>query len=199
MKTSRILAWTLASLVVGGSVAYGQTLVDVAREEEARRKSVKAPSRVYTLQDVQKASGADPAAPVSAPQGATAAAAAPAAPAATPPGPAAAAPPDPSKTEPPPKDEAYWRGQVSGARDKLGRSAAYLNALKTQYGVLTDRFLALADGAQRGAVAAEIQKVDAEINRLQQEMGEQTKALADLEEEARRAGVPPGWIRLPDF
>ena len=66
MKTSSILAWSLVGLVLGGSVAYGQSLVDIARREEDRRKAVKTPARVYTIQDVQKASGVDPNASVAA-------------------------------------------------------------------------------------------------------------------------------------
>jgi hypothetical protein len=195
MKTSHILAWSLAGLIAGGSVAYGQTMADVARKEEARRQAVKTPARVYTIQDVQRANGADPTAPVSAPPGGTAA---PAASAVSAPGAAAVALPEPSQTEPATRDEAYWRGQFASAREKLERSTAYTNALKTQYSVLANRFVTLSDASERGAVAAEMQKAEAEITRLQEEGGQQAKDLADLEEQARRAGVPAGWIRQPD-
>ena len=35
----------------------------------------------------------------------------------------------------------------------------------------------------------------AEQERVKAEIEAQKKAIADLEEEARKAGVPPGWIR----
>ena len=35
----------------------------------------------------------------------------------------------------------------------------------------------------------------AELNRLTTEVQAQTKAITDIQEEARRAGVPPGWLR----
>jgi hypothetical protein len=195
MKTSRILAWSLVGLIAGGTVAYGQSLADVARKEGERRKAIKTPAHVFTIQDVQKASGADPTAPVAAPPAATPA---PAASGASAPGAAAAAPPEPSEAEPPAQDEAYWRGRFASAREKLERSTAYIDALKTQYSVLANRFIALSDAAERGAVFAEMQKAEAEINRLQEEVSQQTQELADLEEQARRAGVPAGWIRQPD-
>jgi hypothetical protein len=196
MKISSILASSLVGLVLGGSVAYGQSLVDIARREEDRRKAVKTPARVYTLQDVQKANGVDPTAPVAAaPGGATA----PAAAAAVPPDTAAAAKP---AAQPAPeegaKDEAYWREAFAGARDRLERSTAYMSALKTQYDVLANRFTTLNDPAARGAVVVEMEKVQAQIDRLQLDVDQQTKDLAALEEEARRARVPPGWIRPPD-
>jgi hypothetical protein len=196
MRISRIVAWSLAGLIAGGSVAYAQTLGDIARKEEERRKAVKTPAHVYTLQDVERASGVDPTVPVAVPAAAPAvpAASAAAAPAAT-----AAAQPEPSRTEPAAKDEAYWRGQFASARDKLERSNAYINALKTQYSALANRFITLSDAGERGAVLAEMQKAEAEISRLQEEVGQQTKELADLEVQARRAGVPAGWIRRPDF
>jgi hypothetical protein len=33
------------------------------------------------------------------------------------------------------------------------------------------------------------------MERVKKEITEHTKALADLQEEARKAGVPPGWLR----
>jgi hypothetical protein len=35
----------------------------------------------------------------------------------------------------------------------------------------------------------------AELTRLKQAIVTETKAIADFQEEARRAGVPPGWLR----
>jgi hypothetical protein len=196
MKTSSILAWSLVGLVLGGSVAYGQSLVDIARREEDRRKAVKTPARVYTIQDVQKASGVDPNAPVAA---APAGAATPADAAASPPDAATTAKPAPQPApEQGAKDEAYWREAFAGARDRLERSTAYMSALKMQYDVIANRFTTLSDLAARGAAIAEMEKVQAQIDRLQLDVEQQTKDLAALEEEARRSHVPPGWIRPPD-
>jgi hypothetical protein len=193
MTTRSVLAWTLVGLVFGGSVAHGQSLVDIARKEEERRKAVKTPSKVYTVLDVRKASGVDPTAPLPAPQGGAATAAeSPSAPA------PAAKPAEPTPPDQSAKDEAYWRRVFTEARDRLARSSGFMSALKTQYDVLANRFTTVSDAAQRGAIVAEMEKVQGEIDRLQQDIDQQTKDLASLEDQARKAGVPPGWIRQPD-
>jgi hypothetical protein len=39
---------------------------------------------------------------------------------------------------------------------------------------------------------------EADVESAKKELADAQKAQADLEDEARRAGVPPGWIRLDD-
>ena len=41
---------------------------------------------------------------------------------------------------------------------------------------------------------AQVQAKD-ELERMKEAVSADTKAIADLDEEARRAGVPPGWLR----
>jgi hypothetical protein len=40
-----------------------------------------------------------------------------------------------------------------------------------------------------------LNKALAELERVRGDIEAQEKAVTDLEEEARRAGVPPGWLR----
>src|SRR5450756_2400479 len=52
------------------------------------------------------------------------------------------------------------------------------------------------DPAKPGdAKADDRQKALAELERVKTEIEKLTKQIADIEEEARRAGVPPGWLR----
>jgi hypothetical protein len=51
------------------------------------------------------------------------------------------------------------------------------------------------DPAQRAVIADNRQKSLAELDRVKSEIEKNKKAIADIEEEARRAGVPPGWLR----
>jgi hypothetical protein len=44
-------------------------------------------------------------------------------------------------------------------------------------------------------VADNRQKALAELDRVKNDIVQQTKAIADIQSEARRAGVPPGWLR----
>ena len=53
--------------------------------------------------------------------------------------------------------------------------------------MIANRFTTLSDLAARGAAIAEMEKVQAQIDRLQLDVEQQTKDLAALEEEARRA------------
>ena len=45
------------------------------------------------------------------------------------------------------------------------------------------------------AAAPDRQKALAELDRVQKEIQADTKAIADIQEEARKAAVPPGWVR----
>ena len=51
------------------------------------------------------------------------------------------------------------------------------------------------DPVQKRAIEADRQKALAELARLNKAVIDGNKAIADLEEAARRAGVPPGWLR----
>ena len=51
------------------------------------------------------------------------------------------------------------------------------------------------DPAQRGVIETNRQKAVAELARLTKSVQADKKGISDLMEEARRAGVPPGWLR----
>src|SRR5258706_5223324 len=55
MVTSRVIA--ASALVLAASLASAQTLGDVAKKEEARRKDVKTPAKVYTNGDLRPDTG----------------------------------------------------------------------------------------------------------------------------------------------
>jgi hypothetical protein len=92
-------------------------------------------------------------------------------------------------------DEAMWRGRMAEARSQLERSRMFAEALQTRINSLWADFTARDDPAQRAVIEEDRKKTLAELERVKGEIEAQTKALADLEEEARRAGVPPGWLR----
>ena len=45
------------------------------------------------------------------------------------------------------------------------------------------------------AIAVERQKALADLDSLNKEIADGRKAITDLQEEARRSGVPAGWLR----
>ena len=200
MTIRLVLVWGLAGLAFAGSTASGQSLADVARQEQARRKAITTPIKEYTNKDVRPLPQPEPP-PSPQPETATAPAQQPAEAAAgadTAATPAAAAPQTtPPASEADVKDEAYWRTLASDAREKLEHSQDILSAFQLQNETLATRFAQTGDSAERARLVADIQRVQAEIDRVQTEIAARTQQLAAIEEQARRAGVPPGWIRPP--
>ena len=66
--------------------------------------------------------------------------------------------------------------------------------MQSRVNALTADFSARDDPAQR-VIGRDRQKAIDELNRLKLAIQHTRKAIADLEEEARRAAVPPGWLR----
>lgn len=195
MRNSYILTGTLLVLLAS-KVALPQSLGEIARKEEERRKTVKTPSKVYTNESLKRDPGVSAAPVASAPPSSSQPASAqstPASPAATP----ATNAPQPDAAKPPTqaKDETAWRTRISQARDQLERTKTLLDALQSRVNALSADFVNRDDPAQRAVIERDRQKALGEIERLKKEIGEYTKAVANIEEEARRAGVPPGWLR----
>ena len=78
---------------------------------------------------------------------------------------------------------------------QLDRDQIFTDALQTRINALTADLTARDDPAQRGVITRDRQKAIDELDRLKLAMQRTSKAIADLEEEARRASVPPGWLR----
>ena len=181
MRRLLFLTITVSTLTV--TLAAAQSLGDVAKQEEARRKAVKSPGKTYTGDSLRPDNAAAPAA------------AAPAAgsnkPATPEPSTSAAA----SGQQEPKKDEAYWRKRISSERDALDRSKTFADALQSRINALTTDFTARDDPFQRSQIGLDRQKALAELDRVKKEIVDQTKAISDTQEEARKAGVPAGWLR----
>jgi hypothetical protein len=165
-----------------------QSLADVARAEEARRKAVTGQVKVYTNETLRGEGGEPPpAAPQLAP--------------ATTPGGATAKPAAQPATKPTAsaadaaKDEKYWRDRVAMVRDALKRSQTFADALQVQINGLYTEFVNMNDPAQRAVIEQKRLGAIAEQDRVKADIARQTKALADIEDEGRRASVPAGWLR----
>jgi hypothetical protein len=184
----------IGTVLVGTAAPVAaQSLADVARAEEARRKAVKGQAKVYTNETLRGADGGDPpaASSPSPSSAATPAADATSKPAATSPESKPAPPGQPAAA----KDEKYWRDRLTTARDTLARSQTFAEALQTQINGLYTEFVNMADPAQRAVIEKKRLAAIAEQDRVKADIAKQTKALADIEEEARRANVPAGWLR----
>ena len=189
-----VLIGTIVALSLAGPAA-AQSLADAARQEETRRKAVKAPSKVYTNDNLRPSD--QPAPPAGTPAPAAPAPAASATPAAPTPGAAAAdtsAPPSATKPEAP-RDEKYWRGRIEAARAAVARAQTFQDALQSRINALSTDFVNRDDPAQRNQIAADRQKALAELDRVKKEIADGQKSIAAIQDEARRANVPAGWVR----
>jgi len=177
MKWFRLTAAVVVGVVctaVGASAQLGE----VARKEAERRKTVRSSSKTYTNESLTSAPQ-----PSSAPVASTPA----------------------SSTLPPPsasgdsadrkKDEAQWRDRIRGEREALERAKTFAEALQSRINALRTDFVNRDDPAQRSVIAADRDKALAELERVKKETEQHTKAIATIQEEARRAGVPAGWVR----
>ena len=170
----------LAAALAISAATSAQTLGDIAKREEARRKGVKTPAKVYTNDNLKPDTSSPP------PPASTAAGAQ------TPATPDAGQPPAAAG---PVKDEAYWKKRMSDARAALERSKTFAEALQVQINSLTNDFIARDDPVQKAKLGSDRDKALAQLDILQKEIAANTKAIADVEEEARKTGVPAGWVR----
>jgi hypothetical protein len=196
MRASTIARLILAPVLLLAAVAVqAQTLGDVARKEEERRKTVKAPAKVYTNDNLRNVDppAPSPVVPSSLAGQAAGSAAPPAAPA--PSDAAAQAAPGAGTPEAGVRDEKYWRGRIDAARAALTRSETFVEALQSRVNALSADFVNRDDPAQRNVIAADRQKALAELDRVKQEIAQHQKAIAAAQEEGRRAGAPAGWLR----
>jgi hypothetical protein len=191
MDKRLIFTSLVASSLLCSSAVTAQSLADVARAEEARRKTQKAPVKVYTNEDLGKGGEAAVTPPPPAADASTVK------PGASGPSAAAKAPAiKPSEqAEATGKDEKYWRTRITDARTAVQRSQAFHDALQSQINGLYAQFVATDDPAQRAVVEQKRLGALAELERVKAEIAKYTKAVADIEDEARRASVPPGWLR----
>jgi len=95
----------------------------------------------------------------------------------------------------PTKDQKYWAGRQKDLTDQLARDQIYSDALQSRINALTTDFVNRDDPAQRAVIAGDRQRSIDEMERLKAAIAADKKAIADFQEEARRAGIPPGWLR----
>ena len=190
VKVSLVVLVAAAGLAGSAYPVQAQALGDVARKEEERRKDIKAPAKVYTNKDLGSVPEGPVPGTVSSSGGSQPA--------------AAAAAPEAKATEEtgadkdttgPQKDQAYWSGRRKDLQAKLDSDQILAEAVQSRINALTADFSSRADPVQRAGVERDRLKALAELNRLRKSVEEGKKALANLDEDARKAGVPAGWLR----
>jgi hypothetical protein len=77
----------------------------------------------------------------------------------------------------------------------LSRDETFAVAMQSRINALTNEYTNEADPVAQGRLATDRQNAVAELNRLKKQIEDDKKAIAALQEDARRAGVPAGWLR----
>ncbi len=183
-----LFLFTVAALLTATGASYAQvapqpSLADVARAEEARRKTAKKAKVVITNGNLSAADLSGIAGTTNTPSTSA---------------PVARPAPEPEEEKPADagnkKDQKYWQERISGARSDLSRTQLFAESMQTRVNSLKNDIFNL-DYPARGVAEKQLNTTLAELERLKKEIEAKTKGIAAIEEEARRAGVPPGWLR----
>ena len=192
MRKTLLHIVALTAFAASAAPLAAQSLADVARKEEARRKDIKTPSKVLTNKDLSEVP------PATAPASSSASSSAP-----------SSSTSDSSSSTPAPaaseggatkdgagvKDQKYYSTKMKMLQDTLSRDQVLAEAMQTQINSLTTDFVNRDDPAQRAVIERNRTGAVAELARLKDQIKKDQKAIDDFQEEARRAGVPPGWLR----
>jgi hypothetical protein len=89
-----------------------------------------------------------------------------------------------------------WQQRMSSARGAVSNAESRITALQSKVNKLESDFYAWDDPAYRdGVIKPAWDQALADLEGAKQGLEGAKQRLADLEEEARKAGVPPGWLR----
>jgi hypothetical protein len=93
-------------------------------------------------------------------------------------------------------DENSWRLKMTGARAALEQDEVLYDAMQSRVNALVADFASRDDPAQRAEIERQRVRALDELDRLKKQIQKDKDAVSDIEEDARKKGVPPGWIRL---
>ena len=96
-----------------------------------------------------------------------------------------------------PQDEATWRQRADAARMRIADADANVTQAEQRLAALRSDLTAddsmnpFREQNRAGEITAQMERVDA----ARAEAAAARQAMSDLEDEARRSSVPPGWLR----
>ena len=198
MRLKGLALFAIVPVLLGAAMpAFAQTLADLAKQEEERRKKLPEAAKVYTNKDLAPAPPTSTPPPPANPPASSASSATPASGSSSADASAASSQDkkDEEKPKGPVKDQAYWAGKLKSLQENLSRDEGYAVAMQTRLNSLQTDFVNRDDPAQRAVIERDRNQVQSELQRLNKAIVDEKKAISDFMEEARRAGVPPGWLR----
>lgn len=179
---TRMAAVVVLAAASFASLSWAQGLGAVAQKEEERRKSIKGTGKTYTNENLKPEPPPPP--PPSGMVTSTSTVSS---------GPSSES--EEGEEAQASGNEASWRKRMADAREAQSRAQAFADALQSQINGLTTDFVNRDDPEQRAEVATSRDKAMAELERVKKELDEATKAVEAVQDDARKAGVPAGWVR----
>ena len=174
------------------SQAAAQSLAEIARQEKLRRAALAenaaaedAAPKVYTNADLRgggRLTTSEGPVPPAAAAGAADTAA-------TPPA------EDAAQTAGASTAEDQWQNRINAVRQARDRAELMAEALQNRVDGLLAEFTSRDDPAQRAVIGQDRQAALEELENTRAEIDDLARQIADIQEEARRASVPPGWLR----
>jgi len=176
-----------ALLVTIVSVAYSQSLGDLANKEGERRKEIKS-EKVITDEEAAKykesslTTNTSEQPPAKSESGNKV---------------------SPANKETPESDEpvdfegkteSYWRKTMAEARQKVKELEDQATAITLKINTLQNDFYREDNGFKREGIQRELQKSYYEQDKIKEDLAKAKDALQDLEKEGRKSGAPPGWL-----
>jgi hypothetical protein len=182
----------VATALLAPALVHAQEsdLVTASEKEKERRKKSKGTTTTYTDKDLPAPTGTE------APKAGTNASASP-----------SPSPPAAGETRAAPKDESYWRNRTKGLREGIAAAEARVQKAEEDYAAsrrpgsqplptdVVGPEGGLAQLPPDPAFNPAALKLQKELDDANAALAAAQKALLDFEEEARKAGVPAGWLR----
>lgn len=92
-------------------------------------------------------------------------------------------------------DEQTWRERTASLMSALASDEVLVESLQSRVSALQNDFFGRDDPAQRAMLGEQLAKTRVELERLKVKVDADRAAIAKLKDDARRQGIPPGWLR----
>jgi len=102
---------------------------------------------------------------------------------------------DRKKKEDPTVKEEYWRDLKKNLDEEIKKIREKIATEQLELNDLTTRFLSMELPLQRSSLRDQIETMTSQIAADQARLADLEQEVARLPERARKAGVPPGWVR----
>ena len=84
---------------------------------------------------------------------------------------------------------------MAHARSSLERNQVLADAMQSRINGLNTDVVNIDDPFQQGQLRNQLTRAMTELDRLNRQIAADTQAIKDIQTEARKMRIPPGWVR----